>query len=82
VLDTEEEVFLLQAGLDNPEGQNANLKLDFTSEMVEVKSEEKPGATVVPILPARHKKESQMAGGFSAGKSVQELKMQVCSIHL
>jgi hypothetical protein len=23
-----------------------------------------------------------MAGGFSAGKSVQELKMQVCSIHL
>ncbi len=72
----------MQAGLDKPEGQNANLKLDFTSEMVEVKSEEKPGATVVPTLPARRRKERQMAGGLSAGKSVQELKMQVCSIHL
>lgn len=82
MLDTEEQVFLLQAGLDKPEGQNANLKLDSTSEMVEVKSEEKPGATVVPTLPARRKKESQMAGGLSAGKSVQELKMQVCSISL
>jgi len=82
VLDNEEQIFLLQAGLDKPEGHNANLKLDFTSEMVEVKSEEKPRATVVPTLPARRKKESQMAGGLPAGKSVQELKMQVCSIHL
>jgi hypothetical protein len=82
VLDIEEQVFLLQAGLDKPEGQNANLKLDFTSEMVEVKSEEKPAATVVPTLPAKRKKESQMAGGLYERKSVQELKMQVCSIHL
>jgi hypothetical protein len=50
--------------------------------MVEVKSEEKPRATVVPTLPARRKKESQMASGLFAGKYVQELKMQVCSIHL